>query len=719
MKQLSQNLRTGKLTVAETPPPTPQPGCLLVASAYSLISAGTERSILEIGKKSLLGKAMARPDRVRQVLQSLTQQGFKATYEKVRSRLDASSPLGYSAAGQVIAVGEGVLDYRVGDRVACGGSSAAHAEIISVPVNLCAPLPAGVEMDEAAFTTVGAIALQGIRLARPQIGECVVVIGLGLLGSLTVQMLRAAGCIVLGLDLSPARCQLALELGAHAAVSDEAGLRAAILRETENKGADRVIITAGTTSNRPVELAGEISREKGRVVVVGAVGLHLPRSPYYDKELEFCISRSYGPGRYDPAYEEKGIDYPYGYVRWTENRNMRAFLRMIAERKVSLKPLITHTFPIQEAVQAYDLISEKLDQPFLGVLFQYPHSAVPADDQPNRPAGSAPMGSRQEKISLGVIGAGNFAQSMLLPHLHADLRVSLARVVNQTPLHAMDVKERFHFAAAGTAVDEVLCDEQTSAVLIATRHDSHADLACQALRAGKPLFIEKPLAMDEAELVEVEKAYHAADAPFLMVGFNRRFAPAVQSLRRFFAPSREPKLITYRINAGYIPLDHWTQDLQRGGGRIVGEVCHFVDLLGLLASSRLVSVYAQALPDLGKYRLDNLAVILRYADGTLGNLIYAANGDKALPKEYLEIYSQGLVGVLRDFREVSLIGQGKSTLQRFPSQDKGHKAEMDAFVSSLAAAAPEPVPFAEALAATRATFAILQSIQSGAPVPIP
>jgi polar amino acid transport system substrate-binding protein len=709
MKQLSQNLRTGKLSIDEVPAPYPQAGKVLVATAYSLISAGTERTKIETGKKSLLGKALARPDQVRQVLQSVRQAGLQVTLQKVQSRLDSRSSIGYSTAGVVMAVGEGVLDYKVGDRVACGGSSAAHAEIIEVPVQLCAAIPAGVELDEAAFTTVGAIALQGIRQGKPQLGDCVVVLGLGLLGSLTLQMLHAAGCVVVGFDPSPERCKLALALGAHAAASNEGELRAALLQETENKGADLVIITAGTSSSRPVELAGEICRDKGRVVVVGAVGLHLPRAPYYDKELDFCLSRSYGPGRYDSSYEEKGIDYPYGYVRWTENRNMRAFLRMVAEKKVNLKQLITHTFPIEEAFQAYELITGKRGEPFLGVLFKYATQTELETRLPVRSATRAPDG----KVTLGVIGAGNFAQSMLLPHLKTDARVALCSVVTQAPLHALDVKERFGFGKVGGSAGELLQDGEIKAVIIATRHGTHANLACQSLRAGKAVFIEKPLAMNEQELGEVEAAYRAASRPFLMVGFNRRFAPAIQALRQFLAGSREPKLTIYRINAGFLPLDHWTQDLEQGGGRIIGEVCHFIDLIGYLNSSRLISVYAQSLPDLGKYRMDNLAVTLRYEDGSVGSLIYAANGDKSLAKEYLEVYCQGKVAILRDFRELSLIFNGKSKIQKSAGQDKGHKNEMAAWVGAISSGGTEPIPFQEAVETTRATFALIQSIKSG------
>lgn len=711
MKQLSQNLGNGTLKVEELPIPEIQPGQVQVRTCASLISAGTERFLIETGKKSLLGKALARPDRVRQVLQSIRVSGLEVTLQKVRSRLDSRSPLGYSASGVVIGVGEGVLDFRVGDRLACAGSSAGHAEIINVPVNLCAPVPDSVRLEEAAFSTLGAIALQGIRLGKPQIGECVVVIGLGLLGSLAVQMLRAAGCIVLGFDPSPERCAQARELGAHIAVAEEENLRAALAKETLSRGADLVLITAGTSSNRPVELAGELSREKGRVVVVGAVGLTLPREPYYNKEIEFCISRSYGPGRYDAAYEEKGLDYPYGYVRWTENRNMRAFLRLLADQQVRVKPLITHTFSLDQAAAAYDLISGKTGQPYLGVLFRY--AEEPGPPKSIELSGGIARIPGDTATILGVIGAGTFAQSMLLPALKNDPRVRLDTVANQTPLRAMDAKERFGFRRAAASAGEVLDDPGISAVLIATRHDTHAELARKALQAGKAVFLEKPLALDDTQLAEVQQAYAAAPRPFLMVGFNRRFAPAVAEILSFLRDCREPRLITCRVNAGPVPLDHWIQDPARGGGRVIGEVCHFLDLLAYLAGGPAVSLYAQALPDLGKYRQDNLALTLTFADGSVASLLYAANGDRALPKEYLEVYCQGKVAVLRDYREVALIASGREKIKRFASQDKGHRAEMDAFLQALSQGSPEPVPFATAVAATRLSFAALRSIRDG------
>ncbi len=579
MKQLSQNLRTGELSVDEVSPPSAQSGQILVQSAYSLISAGTERTKIETGRKTLLGKALARPDQVRQVLASVKQLGLKATYEKVKTRLDARSPLGYSAAGVVVSVGPGVDEFHSGDRVACGGASASHAELIAVPRNLCVRLPEPVTLEQAAFTTVGAIALQGVRQADLRLGEWAVILGLGLVGQLTVQLLKAAGCGVIGFDPNESRCQLAVQLGANAALSSPGALKAKIGLLTDSKGVDAALITAGTSSNQPVELAGEICRDKGRVVIVGAVGLNLPREPYYNKELELRLSRSYGPGRYDPAYEEKGMDYPYGYVRWTERRNMESFLALVAEGKVDLAPLTTHRFRLEQADEAYALIRGTNSEPYLGVLFEYPQAPIPEREKIMvTPRAEFIAGT----LAVGVIGAGNFAQSMLLPTLQKNAQVTLQGVVTVTPLQSRDVADRFGFTYAASTYEDLLTDPAIKAILIATRHDTHASLVIEALEAGKAVHVEKPLAMTPAELVQVVQAYREAqsrDGAFLMVGFNRRFAPMTQMIHQFFAGRQEALSILYRINAGFIPLDHWTQDASQGGGRIIGEVCHFIDLL--------------------------------------------------------------------------------------------------------------------------------------------
>lgn len=718
MKQLSQNIRTGLLSINDVPLPTPQKGEVLVMNSFSLISAGTERTKIETGRKSLMGKALSRPDQVKQVIATAKQLGLKATYEKVMTRLDARSPLGYSSAGVVLAVGEDVLEFKAGDLVACGGAGAAHAEVVSVPVNLCVKVPAQVGLDQAAFTTVGAIALQGIRLADVRLGEMVLVIGLGLLGQLVIPMLKASGCTVIGFDLDEDRCKLACQSGADYAVSSEKEIKDYLDGITAAHGADAVIITAGTSSNKPVEMAGELCREQGKVVVVGAVGLTIPREPYYHKELIFRISRSYGPGRYDAEYENKGRDYPYGYVRWTEKRNMQAFLALLQDKKMDLSLLITQRFPIEQAEDAYALISGKTGQTFLGVLFEYQAQPELLTQVPVRARSFLPG-----DINIGVIGAGNFAQSMLLPHLKNRAGFKLKSVATLLPLESRDVAERFGFSFATTRHEDILEDKDIQAVLIATRHDSHAALVTNALKAGKAIHVEKPLAMTMLELEEVVRAYSEAKeqrghnaTPFLMVGFNRRFAPMVRRAEAFFSTRSEPLAMLYRINAGFLPGDHWTQDTETGGGRVIGEVCHFLDLLQFFAHARIKRVFAEFMPDSGKYHQDNLSISLSLEDGSIGTMLYIANGDKSLPKEYIEIFCGGKVAVIDDYVTLTLIQGGKKTVSHKGARDKGHGAEMLAWMDAIKAGCPEPVSFEHSVSATRASFAVLKSLQIGLPV---
>jgi len=715
MKQLSQNLRTGKLSIDEVPAPYPQSGEVLVANAFSLISAGTERTKIETGRKSLVGKALSRPDQVRQVIRSFNQLGLNATYEKVITRLNSRSPMGYSSAGVVLGVGPGVTEFKVGDRVACGGASAAHAEVVSVPVNLCVQVPETVDLDEAAFTTLGSIAMQGVRLANSHLGEIVIVIGLGLLGQMTFQILKASGCRVIGFDLNEERCKIARQLGAEDAYSNESMLRSALGLWSDSHGADAVIITAGTSSNRPVELAGDLCREKGSVVVVGAVGLNLPREAYYHKELTFQISRSYGPGRYDADYETKGRDYPYGYVRWTEKRNMQSFLHLVAEHKINLKPLITHRFKIEQAEEAYEFIVGKSTSTYLGVMFSYvepKQTSIPIPLKQNQPVSN--------EIGIGVIGAGNFAQSMLLPNLKNQAGFKLRTVATLSPLESRDVADRFGFIGSTTNPQEVLEDDKVRAVVIATRHDSHADLVVQALNTGKAVHVEKPLALSPIELEKVIEVYRSkaeaaesGNAPFVMVGFNRRFAPMVQRAAAFLKGRTEPMAMNYRINAGLIARDHWVQDPEFGGGRIIGEVCHFIDLLQFFAGAKIHRVFAEQMPDQGKYSQDNIAICLSLEDGSIGTILYTANGDRAVSKELIEVFCAGKVVVIQDFISLSLIDAGKAEVIKEGARDKGHRNEVIAWLNAIRRGDTEPVPFPMAVTATRATFAVLESIRSG------
>jgi predicted dehydrogenase/threonine dehydrogenase-like Zn-dependent dehydrogenase len=743
MKQVSQSYRNGDVTLAEVPPPSLKAGGILVRNAVSLISPGTERLMLEMSRKSLIGKAKERPDLVRQVMSKARREGIGPTVQAVLSRLDAPVPLGYSAAGVVMAVAEGVDEFQPGDAVACAGAGyAVHAEIISVPHNLCVKLPSAplpemagrlenddVSFEAAAFTTVGAIALQGVRIADVRLGEVVVVIGLGLIGLLTVQLLKAAGCRVLGLDLNPARCQLASTLGCDVATTDHRRFTERTLSCTEGHGADAVIITAGTKSNAPIELAAELCREKGRAVAVGAVNMDVPRRPFYEKELELRLSRSYGPGRYDPLYEERGIDYPYGYVRWTERRNMAAFLDLVAHGKVHTRPLVTHRFPIERALEAYALITQEKVGEAVGVLLTYGSSAPTGQKEPTAPAllRIAPAATGRPRqtskaIRVGMIGAGAFAKSVLLPRLKAIPGVELATICTATGLSARHTAEKFGFATCTTDADAVFSDAAIDAVVIATRHNLHAPLVLRALETDKHVFVEKPLALHEGELRSLVQSFRIPRSNVLMVGFNRRFAPLTLQVKQFFSPRAGPLAITYRVNAGQVPSEHWVHDAEEGGGRIVGEVCHFVDWMCAVTGALPVKVYAQALPTDGRYAPeDNALITLTFADGSVGTIHYLANGDASVPKERIEIFGNATVATIEDFQTGSVVRQGRHSRlssRLRPRQDKGHGAELRAFTRAIREGDPSPTPLDEAALVTLTTFKIRQSLRDNTPVDV-
>lgn len=713
MKQLVHSTRGGRAAIWDVPAPWPRPGEVLVHTHASLLSAGTERTFLDFAQKSLLAKARSRPDLVRQVVEKARREGAVTALEAAFNRLDEPVSLGYSSAGIVVGVGEGVAGFQPGDRVACaGGGKAVHAEIVSVPVNLVARIPsAETSFDEAAFTTLGAIALHGVRLADVKLGECAAVIGLGLIGLLAVQELKAAGCRVVAFDPQPRRAGLAQQLGADRAASDpEAALAAC--HELSPAGADSILITAHATDDAPIQLAGRLARDRAVVVAVGSVGMTVPRKLFYEKELDFRISRSYGPGRYDPAYEEAGHDYPIGYVRWTENRNMVAFLQLLAERKVQAAPLITHRIAIEEAERAYRLVMGEAGEEFLGVLIHYPgrpdisRRVAVAGQVPEASTTPAPGGA----VGLGLLGAGNFARVVLLPVFRRLNDVKLVAVCSAGGLSARYCAGKFGFQYCTTEETQVLNDPGIQAVFIATRHHLHARQAIAALRAGKHVFVEKPLALSHAEVEAVREAYENSGR-ILMVGFNRRFAPLACKLRAFFADVREPLLIHYRVNAGYIPPDHWTQDPAQGGGRIIGEVCHFIDAAGWLAGERPVSVQAVQLPDSGRYRSDNVAITISYPNGTVAVITYLANGDRALGKERIEVHGGGRSAVLEDFRSLQLVWQGRHRTERsLLRQDKGHQAEVAEFCRAARAGAPSPIPFADLLASSEAAILAAETL---------
>jgi predicted dehydrogenase/threonine dehydrogenase-like Zn-dependent dehydrogenase len=720
MKQLLQNMKTGKTTVEEIPIPTPHSGQALVRVAASLVSAGTERMLVEFGEKSLLGKARSRPDLVRQVVDKMKRDGVLPTVQAAFNRLDQPIPLGYSSAGVIVSVGDSMEGFKVGQRVACaGGGFAVHAEYNLIPHNLLTLLPDGVDFESAAFTTLGAIALHGFRLAEPQLGENVAVIGMGLLGILAAQIAVASGCHVLGIDTNPERVALAVSLGLNACQREQAVESAQTF--TGSTGFDVVLICADTTSNDPVELAAVIARDRAHIVATGAVGLTFPRKIYFEKELSFVNSRSYGPGRYDPAYEEHGDDYPIGYVRWTEGRNFKAVVDLLAGHKLKVKDLITHRFPIERAAEAYAIITGKEQQPFLGILLTYsgkeeerPQKAV--FTKTHRPA---------QAVRLGVLGAGLFANATLLPAIQKIPGIELVGIASAAGLHAKHAAQKFGFAYAASSADEIIQDPEINTLAILTRHDSHSELVLKGLQAGKHVFVEKPLAIDRDGLDKVIAALaldggrqvetdrlESSVKGLLTVGFNRRFAPLAGLLAVHFAQRAEALYMHYRINAGFIPLSHWTHDPGQGGGRVIGEGCHFVDFLTFLAGAAPVSVCAIALPDVGKYHADNISMTFTFPDGSIGVVDYLANGDKSLPKERIEVFCGGRVAVLDDFRSLELIREGRRTVTRKP-QNKGWVDEWVAFEDAIREGGEAPIPYEQLIGVTKATFAAVESLRVG------
>lgn len=717
MKQLLQNMRDGKTVVADVPRPAPTPGTVLVRTMASLVSAGTERMLVSFAEKSLVGKARSRPDLVRQVVDKARREGVMNTLQATFNRLDQPMPLGYSSAGIVVGVGAGMDGYKIGDRVACaGGGHAVHAEYEVVPRNLLALLPPQVDFESAAFTTLGAIALHGFRLAQPQLGERVAIIGLGLLGLISVGIARAAGCHVFGVDLSPQRVRLAQEMGAIAVSRDEAESAGSAF--SQGQGFDIVLICADTRSDDPITLAGALSRDRGRVIAVGAVGLNMPRKVYYEKEIFFQVSRSYGPGRYDLDYEEKGKDYPIGFVRWTEGRNLQAIVDLLASGQLNVRPLISHRFPIERAPEAYDLITGKIKEPFLGVLLTYPQAEADAPLASTRVPNptAAPTGG---PLTLGVLGAGNYATAIFLPAVKAVGSADRAGIASASGLTARHASQRFGFAYASSSESEVLEDPNVNVVALLTRHNQHARQVLAALSLGKHVFCEKPLAIKPDEVDAIEQALaQAGNTALLMVGFNRRFAPLAVRLKQFLAGRSEPLAAHYRVNAGYLPLNHWTQDPEIGGGRIIGEGCHFIDFLAFLVGSPPLEVRAQALPDAGRYRQDNVIMTFTFPDGSLGTVTYLANGDKSFPKERVEVFTGGKVAVLDDFRALETVSGGNRKMIKSSQQDKGHRAGWQAFLDACRAGGPAPIPYADLLGVTRASFAAVRALESAVAEPV-
>lgn len=732
MKQILQSFKTGEMWLADVPAPLCPAKGAVVLTAASFVSAGTERMLAEFARKGLVGKALQMPDQVRKVLRKMKTEGVFATLEKVQAKLDQPIPLGYSSAGVVVEAGRD-SGFAVGDRVACGGAGFAnHAECNAVPRNLIARIPDGVSFADASCATVGAIALQGVRQCEVRLGETVAVIGLGLMGILAVQMLKASGCRVIGFDPNAARCRLAEELGCDRAVSGNLADEA--LAFSEGHGVDAVLITAATHSDEPVTVAAEISKKKGRVVATGLVGMNLPRDAYYKKEIDFRLSCSYGPGRYDPVYEEQGVDYPFGYVRWTEQRNMAAFLQLVAEGKVTPSRLVTHRFPFDDALDAYQLLLGVRKEPYLGIVLEYGDQGKAVADAasaslPKRRVDFTPRLARSaspvETVGVSFIGCGNFAKAVLLPTLKKTTDVWLRGICTASGMSCGETGRKEGFAFAATDQGEVLKDAETNLVLVTTRHDLHAAQIAAAVAADKYVFSEKPLCIDEAQLNELingvgesvgreEDSTRSTRLTKIMVGFNRRFSPHAKLLKDYFAKRTQPLVMHYRVNAGTIPKDVWIQDPAVGGGRMVGEGCHFIDFMRFVCGAPVTKVQALCIQTANAAETpeDSISVNLQFADGSVGTLEYVAFGDTALPKERCEIHGEGSTAVMDNFCTTVCSGKlGKRKLKG--RQQKGFAEELAATIAAVKAGAAMPIAWCEIENVTRATFAVLKAVKSG------
>jgi predicted dehydrogenase/threonine dehydrogenase-like Zn-dependent dehydrogenase len=722
MKQIIQNFKTGELKVEEVPPPSLRGGGVLVRNVYSVISVGTERSTVGTGQRNIVGKALQRPDLVSAVLDNITKEGLLNTYHKVMQRLDTPKALGYSSAGVILEAAPDVDEFKPGDRVACAGEGyASHAEVIFVPKNLCIPIPSEVNFKEAAFATLGSIAMQGIRQADVAVGDYITVIGLGLVGLLAVQILKACGCHVIGIDVKPDALALASELGADKTISsDDPRVEELVASFGAGYGADCVIITAATSSNRPVELACSILRDRGTIVIVGAVRVDLPRNLCYEKELNVKFSRSYGPGRYDATYEERGIDYPLGYIRWTEKRNMISFLELVAHKKINLERMITHVFPIAEASKAYEIITGRSQEKSLAILLEYGNSLKEPSElelssythfEEKTPATI----HKRVKLNIGFIGAGNFAQGYLLPVLKNIREVELQSIANARGISAHSVARKFGFMSSTSNSSEILNDPNIHCIFIATRHNLHAKLVIQALEQNKHVFVEKPLALSEEELRDIVTAYRHSTGQ-LMVGFNRRFSPLMRQVKEFLHPLQHPLIIHYRINSGFIPKNHWTQEFSEGGGRILGEICHFVDLIQYLTDSVPIKIYAESINSYNSkiMKSDNLNTILKLKDGSLGVITYTSIGNVRLSKERIEIFCDRSSIIVDDFRLAYLYRNRR--IKKIKVNGKGHTEEILNFIEAVKEGKSSPIPFSSLVITTRATFDIVKSLNKGLPI---
>ena len=722
MKQVAQNYKSGELAVLDVPAPACKPGGVLVRSLYSLISTGTEMMKVSEARMSLLGKARARPDQVRKLVDSVAQQGAVATYKKAMNRLDSYTPLGYSLCGVVVEVGAGAEQFSVGQMVAAAGNEfALHAELNWVPTNLCVPVPDGVAAEHAAFATVGAIAMQGVRRAEVALGETACVIGLGLIGQLVVRLLVASGVQVVGLDVVAARCRAAEKAGALAcAAPDEAGLNEieqVMLSRTGGLGADHILLAAGGDSNGPVEVAARLARDRARVVDIGKTRLDLPWNAYYEKELDVRFSRSYGPGRYDDRYELEGVDYPAGYVRWTERRNLACFLDLLADGSVDIGSLISGTYPIEDAADVYSRLGAGSLE---GIGFLLSYRSAPDAEEPERTIqGSAhsepavvsqPRTPRSADVRIGFVGAGNYATSMLLPHLRDNSEVELVSVATTKSLSGLNAQRKFGFATITTSVETVLDDDTLDAVFIVTRHHSHAGLVCEALKRGRAVFVEKPLALSEDQLSQVLETVNESGNDRIMVGFNRRFAPLFTDLRNRLTPFRGPLSARYLVNAGRLDPSSWYLNEELEGSRFAGEGGHFIDTLSALVGRDPVEVQAMAAGA-------NIHATLRYSDESVATISYVTDGSPRFPKETLDVSADGRTGRLDNFQRITAwSSKGKSGRRTLTGQDKGQRAQLERFVDAVRTGSAMPIPLESLVATTRATLAVGGSVATRQPV---
>lgn len=704
MKQILQSLKTGATEVANIPIPSAKRGQLLIKTTQSLVSAGTERMLVEFGKAGWIEKARQQPDKVRMVLDKIKTDGLQPTIEAVFNKLDHPLPLGYCNVGRVAVVGAGVVGFEEGERVISNGK---HAEVVSVPINLCARVPDTVSDEEAAFTVLGAIALQGIRLVQPTLGETVVVTGLGLIGLLTVQLLRAHGCRVLGLDFDKEKLDLARQFGAEV-IDLAAGQDPVKVAEiySRGRGVDAVIVTAATKSSEPMHQAALMCRKRGRIVLVGVTGLDLSRDDFFKKELTFQVSASYGPGRYDPNYEEKGQDYPVGFVRWTEQRNFEAVLDMMADGRLDVKPLISHRFAIDEAEKAYELVGGA--GPSLGILLSYPGLEITQGARTVNlgVSQSAPLEVKDGKAAVSFVGAGNYATAVLIPAFK-EAGAHLRCVASSAGVSGVHAGRKYGFDETTTDTNHLFTDAETHAVVITTQHDSHARFVLQALEGGKHVFVEKPLCLTLAELNDIESAQQATGGrSMVMVGFNRRYAPQVQKMKQLLGGVTGPKTFIITVNAGAIPADHWTQDPEAGGGRIIGEACHFIDLLRFLAASPITGWQRMSMDAPTR---DTVSIQLSFADGSVGTVHYFANGSKAFPKERLEVFAAGRVLQLDNYRKLTGFGWPGFAKMNLWRQDKGQKACATAFLQAVAKGTNAPIPFEEVVEVSRVSIEIAEA----------